>query len=356
MLEAIYHPNYIPDPIWYKSQLLLWDNIYRIIPYSVEDKFGPMQISERWNIPEEFVPTVDLQMPDFQFFEDRKRAIKKQLNEFSKENLKEYGSEDHFYLNTAKIPSWVGDSLKKYRLRKKKTLKVWGSKHYLVRDDASDFLMSCVAHGLSSNRGMSSLTNQKISCFATYANQIGKEGKEKPSGDNLKSLIAGVFDFMVPGDINKLTFKDVIEIRSEYSSLRESASNCIQSISEEFKLNEVIIKKRADDLIQSSLNKFEKEVEKFKKGVWRRIFKDWRVQTLATTMGMVSGFIAGGPAAALGIGTGAGGISILNHIAGKEEPADIGNTIQYFNKINEKIELNEFVEGLINYRKLVFGK
>ena len=69
---------------------------------------------------------------------------------------------------------------------------------------------------------------------------------------------------------------------------------------------------------------------------------------------MIGGYLAGGPAASLALGTGAGGISILNHIAGKEGPEEIASTIQYFNKINERIELNEFVEGLLTYRRLVF--
>jgi len=353
MLEAIYHPNYVPEISWYKSQLLLWDKIYRIVPHSVEKEFGTKGLSKEWNIPECYVPTVDLCMPDYDYFDDRKLSIKRQLEELSKTHLNTF-EEDYFFLNIAKIPDWVGDVLNEYQLRKKETYKEWDAEHYLVREDASDFLMSCVAHSMSIGRNTSPLTNKKMCCFATYANQIGRIGSEQPSGENLKSLIAGVFDFMVPGNIDKLSFSDVIDIRNEYNSLREAASDCIKSISDEFGLNNAIIKDRADELLKSALEKFEKEVRKFKRNTWKRVFKNWKVQTLATTLGFVGGYLAGGPDVAVAAASGSGGISILNHIAGRDEPARIAKTIQYFNKINEKIALNEYVEGLLNYRKLVF--
>lgn len=356
MLEAIYHPNYVPDISWYKFQLLLWDRIYRIVPYSVEDEFGSFRLADRWDIPKEYVPIIGLRMPDHQYFEDRKIAIKRQLKELSKKKNNLFGEDDHFYLNTAKVPAWVGKTLNQYGLRKKKTCTVWRAKHYLVREDAADFLMSCIAHRMSMNRGMSPLTDKQVSCFATYGNQIGKKGKDQPSGESLNSLVAGVFDILVPGNIEKLSFKDVIDIREEYAQLRGAACNCLESISDEFKLNQVVNKRKADELINFALNKFDDEVKKFKKGTWRHIFKDWKVQTVATTLGMLASYIAGGPEAALALGSGSAGISIMNHIAGKDDPSNIEKTIQYFNRINQRIELNEFLEGLMNYRKLVLGK
>ena len=71
MLEAVYHPSYRPNIEWYKTQLLLWDNIYRIIPYSVERKFGPSILASEWGVPEEIVPSIGFWTPETQYFEDR---------------------------------------------------------------------------------------------------------------------------------------------------------------------------------------------------------------------------------------------------------------------------------------------
>lgn len=356
MLDAIYHPNYVPDITWYKTQLLLWDNIFRIIPASVNGNFGASRLAEIWDIPKEYVRSLDVTMPDKKYFNDRKLVIKNQLKYLSKKNIDVFVNDMHFYLNTAKIPTWVGDTLFEYRLRKEEISDQWGAKHYVVREDASNFLMSCVAHSIGQNNAMSPLTDNTSSCFAIYGNQIGTYGNQKPSGENLKSLITGVFDIMVPSDLDKLNFKDVLDIREKYADLRKAVSEIITSLSGEFMLPVVIEEKRANELLESALAKFNDDVDKFEKQRWRRFFKDWKTSSIATVMSVGGAVLAGGPAVAVGFGIVCGGITLMNIIAGKEEPSDIRKTVQYFNKIKEKIDHNKFLEGLINYNKIVMGE
>ena len=355
MLEAIYHPYYIPDKNWYKTQLLLWDKIYRIVPSSVNDEFGKKKLADLWDIPEKHVLTKDIEMYDHKYFDERKKAITNQLKKLSKDKHKKYIENQHTYLNSAKIPKWVGETLKKYQLREKKLFKKWQAEHYLVREDASDFLMSCVAHRMSIYYGTSPLTDKKISCFTTFGNQIGKLGKEQPSGESMKSLIVSVFNILVPGDIEKLSFKDVLDIRTEYEALRQSATKFIKTIADEFTIEQVVDKKTAESLVKSASFKLEEEIDRFKKQTWKRIFQDWRTQSIATTLGTVASYIAGGPEIALALGSGSAFITIMNNITGKEESNAIDDTIQYFSMINRKIEINEFTEGLLNYRKFVLG-
>ena len=356
MLDAIYHPNYVPDITWYKTQLLLWDNIFRIVPYSVIDSFGASKLAEIWDIPEKYFRSIDLTMPDKKYFNDRKFAIKNQLLKLSKKKLDNFCDEKHFYLNSAKIPEWVGNTLLEYHLRKEKILDRWGAKHYVVREDASNFLMSCVAHSIGQNRAMSPLTDITLSCFAIYGNQIGTYGNQKPSGENLKSLIAGVFNIMVPENIDTMNFKDILEIREEYSDLRKAVSKVITSLSNEFMLHVVAEEERANELLKYALNRFNTEVNKFKNRRWRRIFKDWKTSSVATVLGAGGAFLAGGPAVAVGCAVGGAGITLMNIIAGREDPSEIQKTVQYFNKIKEKIDYNEFIEGLINYKRIVTGE
>ena len=111
MLEAIYHPYYVPDKNWYKTQLLLWDKIYRIVPYSVEDKFGQNKTAELWDIPKEHVPTRDIEMYDHQYFEDRKKSIINQLKKLAEVKNVGFTEDQHTYLNSAKSPDGGGGSL-----------------------------------------------------------------------------------------------------------------------------------------------------------------------------------------------------------------------------------------------------
>lgn len=353
MLEAIYHPSYVPDKNWFKIQLLLWDKIYRIVPYSVENNFGSARIADLWNIPEEHVPIISDTIPNHKYLNDRKTVITNQLREISKNRIASFKDVEHFYLNTAKVPDWVGEKLKEFGLRSEETYDEWNAEHYLVREDASDFIMSCVAHYLGLSGGMSPLTNSELSYFATFGNQIGKLGEDKPSGENFNSFISGIFNIMIPKDIEKLDFSDVLDIRTEYSELREGARKVIQSIADEFKLNEIINEKRAKKAIIFSLDDFNKKISKFKKAKWRRAFKDWKVQSIATLLGTVAGFIAGGPTAAIAFSAGGAGISIMNQVAGKEEPSDISKLAQYFNQINRKINMKGINKELLLYRKSI---
>lgn len=355
-MNAIYHPSYLPDHNWYKTQLLVWDEIFRIVPYSVEDRFGARRISEIWEVPEDYVPTIDLRMPDHQFFEDRKKVILKQLKHLSKLPNKNFDEDEQFYLNSAKIPEWVAKSLKNYRLRKKRSSAVWGAKHFLVRADASDFLMNCVAYGLSSNLGMSLLTDRKSSCFVTYANQIGLEGEAKPSGDNYSCLLAGVFDIMVPGNIDILTFEDIIEIRNEYGPLRKSVNNCLKAISDEFNLTAVIDDRRGEALIQDSLEEFRRELERFERSSLKRLFTDWRTLSLGSSVAILGALLAGGPSAAIGCAVGSGGVTLLNQLVSANTPSNIQNTVQYFSQINERIDRNTYIDEFVNYRRLILGE
>jgi len=355
MLRAIYHPSYIPDVNWYKIQLLLWDKIYRIVPYSVESEFGKSKLAEKWNIPEEFVETFDIDVNDYKIFKHRRESIERQLKAFSKDRHNSFVNESHFLLNSQKIPGWLGDVLLKFGLRNKNKLDQWGAKHYLVRADASEFLMSCLAYQKSIDHAVSPLTNKKTSCFITYANQLGNYYSDQPPGESIKSLITGVFNFMVPEKIEKLSFQEVIDIRNEYADLRESASNYIKSLGEEFNLNKIVNKKTAKEHIDFAINKFKEDVKKFNGGALRRTFKDWKFQTIATTLGMLSGYLAGGPAVSVGIASTGASFAIMNHIAGRPKPEELENTIQYFSIINEIIDPNRLIRELNNYRAIVIG-
>lgn len=355
MLKAIYHPYYIPDKNWYKTQLLLWDKIYRIVPHSVDAEFGQSKLADLWDIPEEYVPTKDIEMSDHNYFKERKKVITNQLKSLSKDKNKNFTIDQHTYLNSAKIPEWVGETLKKYKLREKRIFNKWQANHYFVREDASDFLMSCIAHRMSIYYGISPLTDKKNSCFITFGNQIGKLAEEQPSGESMKSLIASVFNIMVPRDIARLSFKDVIEIRTEYEPLRRSATKFIETIANEFKIEKVVDRKTAESLINSASTEFEEEIIRFKKQAWKRIFNDWKTQSIAAMLGAITSYIVGGSKTALISGAGTAIIVIINHLAGIEEPSAIDETIQYFSMINKKIEINELVEDLLNYRKLVLG-
>ncbi len=353
MLEAIYHPTYVPEKEWFKLQLLLWDKIYRIVPYSVEKDFGPARIADLWDIDESYLPIIDNTIPSRKFLEERKATIISQLKEISKKNSESFVNAKHFYLNTEKVPDWVGEYLKEFGLRSQETYDEWGAEHYLVREDASNFIMSCLAHYLGIAKGMSPLTNHELSCFATFGNQIGRYGEDKPSGENFNSFITGVFDIMVPANIEELEFSEVLDIRNEYKDLRKGARNVLEDIAEEFKLNEIVDGKSAEEAIKNSLEEFKSQVESFNKSNWRRAFKDWKVQTIATVLGTLAGFIAGGPVAALAVSGTSGGISIMNQIAGKEEPSDIGKLTQYYSRINKTIEMKNFNEDLLKYRKAI---
>ncbi len=357
MLEAIYHPYYMPEKNWYKIQLLLWDNIYRIVPNSVENSFGDVALSEKWEVEPKYLQTRDVILPNEEYFNLRKDVIIKQLQKLSLvKKTHRYHTDRHYHLNINKIPNWVGEKLLDLNLRRRESVGVYGGEHYSVREDASNFLMSCLAHSFSIRENLSPLTNIQSSCFVTYGNQIGVAGQDQPEGENIKSTITGVFKYMVPKDITKLSFNEVIDIRDEYYDLRQGTRRCIEKVTEEYSLDKVIDTKRSQDLIKSAVSDYESDVEKFKKGTWRRVFKGWQLQTFGTAICTVGGYLAGGPVVASIAASLGGGISITSQIANRNESSDIDKSIQYFSKINKALNLKEFHNSFLDYENLIFFK
>jgi hypothetical protein len=349
MLDAIYHPSYVPDKDWYKTQLLIWDNIYRIVPHSVNASFGSSKIADQWEIEENLVQTKDIMMPSHQYFDSREKIITNQFKMLSKIKSHFFTAEDYFYLNTAKVPDWIGDKLNIYKLRKEKVIDEWGSKHYLVRSDVSDFIMSCIAHNFSLEQGLSPLTDRKASCFATYGNQIGDISNRQPVGENLSTFLTGVFNIMVPSNVQMLSFRDIMQIRDEYKDLREAVSNILVTISNEFRLDQIIDKRRAQDLIIQSIENFNHKIDVFNKQRWRRTISDWRTQSLATFLGALAGFLAGGPGIALIVSMTGASVQIMNQVSQKNSTDYIKSSVQYFSKINRRIKLNKIIEEANNY-------
>ncbi|MBU1951055.1 MAG: hypothetical protein KJ927_20255 [Candidatus Eisenbacteria bacterium] len=179
MLDAIYYPSYLPSKEWFKTQLLLWNRIYRIVPDPMESVFGAKKISSEWGLPEEYVQTLPVAVLDMNYLNQRKRAIIKQLKWLStlKKDLpgnlpdwlvrvlKELDSEGFytdapFYLNTGKVPDWVGTKLLEYGLRRREKVDIYNNEHYVIRQDAAELLMSCLTHTMAAHRNMSPLTNR----------------------------------------------------------------------------------------------------------------------------------------------------------------------------------------------------
>lgn len=345
MLDAIYHPHYMPNINWYKSQLLVWDKIYRIVPNSVEKKFGACALASQWDISEEYFNTIPVSIPDKDYFNNRKSTIQLQLLELSKRKINSFLDEEHFYLNSEKIPKWLGEYLLELGLRKKNIHQIWESEHYLVRKDASDILMSWLAHSMSHVRAMFPLTNVSSSYYSIYANQIGEKTRYS-AGESMNDLVTGIFNIMIPSDLSSLSFKDVIFLREEFTSLREALARTIKNLSYEFSLNRFIEINRAKELLDEALNKFSNDIERFKKQTFWRTVADWKMAALATSILTGGAFLAGGPKEAL-LCAGVGGVlTLLNNLGGKVEPNDIQKGIQYFCNINEKLEIEELINGL----------
>ncbi|MBI2417326.1 MAG: hypothetical protein HYV28_05380 [Ignavibacteriales bacterium] len=353
MLNAIYHPSYLPDMNWYKIQLLIWDNTYRIVPHSVEDKYGAQHIAGIWDLEAVYLPTKDIRLPSHDYFESRKSLMINQFKRFSKIQSQSYTNEDYFHLNTAKIPDWVATSLLEYNLRKTNTINLNSAEHYEVREDVSDYLMSCIAHYFNIQHGLSPVTDKLLNCFSIYSNQVGIHNPSESYEGALQSFISAVFNFMVPNNISYLSFKDVIEIRNEYIELRESLVRFLEIISNEFRLEQIIDPERMKELLNDAISKFKQEKLKFEKNTWRRIITDWRTQSISLLVGAFASYLSGGLTAPIYFQLGGASIRIANHMIQKNPTLPIKDSLQYFSNINQQIIHRQLISEADNYYKVI---
>lgn len=346
--DALYQPRYVPDPDWLKTQLLIWDRIFRIVPYEMQDQFGDAFIDEHLAIDPAFLPMLSPSPSDLIGYKKHKETLRKAFQMITEKAKGEMRESHEFGVHPRKAPAWLFDMLEEFGLAKteQSVTDPWDSVHRMIQEDAGHLVLSCLGDSMASRRGLDQLTDSDLTFFVNSAIEVGGGLDDLPSQPLESMLAIAVFKLYVPKDLSSVPVAEVLEIRKEYSELRHSFHSTIRKLSSMHNLNGIVEPKFAEDALKSCLREFALEEKKFNKGRARRFFSDWRVQSFAVLLGAIGATLAGEPIVGMSLVLGETTVQLANVLSDRPEPSDEEKSFKYLQKLGKKLDAKKCSESI----------
>lgn len=350
--DALYQPSYFPELAWLKTKLLLWDRIFRIVPYEMQDKYGDEFIEKEFGIDPSILPMESPNLGDLSGFEWKKDILRNAFAKIAMKKTNRMANQREFGIHPQKAPDWLFEMLDEFGLARdvSTSRNEWEAQHRMVHDEAGKLVLSCLGDQMASRRGLDQLTDHDLSFYVNSAGEVVIPDKVIAE-TSLEALLAlAVFKIRVPKDIIYLPMAKVMELRKEYTELRHAFHGAILSLSTAHDLKGTVEPKFARKAINVCLEDFTEKEKKFNKSRPIKIISDWRVQSLGVMLGTIGATIAGGPAAGLIVGIGGAAIQLAHIISNPTKPSDFEKSFKYLQKLNENVEIKEC---LVNIQALL---
>jgi len=184
-------------------------------------------------------------------------------------------------------------------------------------------------------------------------NEINKNFEDRSATSIEGTLGSMIIESLIPRKISDIPFKTAIKLREDYNDLRIGFHNAVHKISEEFNLNEIIDKKTAEEKLRDCYRGYEEAYKKFNSHRLKtlRFIKNWRVQTFGISLCIFGTYLSGGPPASLYISLSGANISLLGAIFSKPKKSDEEKSYSYIQKIKQRLEAIECINGLKPFLK-----
>lgn len=355
--NLLYYPSYVPDPGWLKTQLLFWDSIQRIVPYSMQEQYGDDYIAMRFRIDPKWAPPISPDYSDLSYFDKHKSSIERAFEQIRATDGATYeDAKSVFGVHPAKAPEWVFDTLLRLGLGKEQPEQhgEWVQNHYVVHPEAGKLILSCLASNVAHRRNFALATDQESQFYVTAANEVNGTLSDRHNSSVTGSLGLSILDALVPSSIDQMSFDDVISIRDEFYALREAFHRVVEHISDEFGLERIVDKKQAQTTLLKCVANYTEEFNRFNSVTRRaiRVVSDWRTQSFGASIGAVGTYLAGGPPEAVVLSSGAAVLALSGVLFSDKEKSDRIKSFHYIHRLNERIDPKK---NLIGMRPFLHG-
>lgn len=282
MSAALYHPHFEPSISWLRSALLMYDQVWSIVP--AEAGYQPSVALKRHleKLPDTFSPVapqpIDIVSEYFvlttlgkAFERIAKRPIARRLAAtFSSSNDLEdsFDIEGIARVHGFKIAGVVLDKLRDHGL-------VYGDADagfFHVNEEAAYLIVSFLAQRMAKRLPVRTITDVDSAFILSTACDIVEAGD--PS-ESTGLLAAAVVKFHIPAEIGKLPLADYIEIRKRYESLRQEFPLYLRDLGELIRIDD---SRSADDLrvkIEDVVRTMDRNVARVKRAQISQSFRRW---------------------------------------------------------------------------------
>lgn len=327
--RVLYYPDYDPEPEWLRSQLLLVDQVIRIVPESAEH-VDPDYIKELKAYLPGCITELSPESRHTQFTKEQLEILDKLFSQFKPTDFKAatVGMMVHTD-GTVEFPGIAGlheskmsAEIRELLLQHKLVLPGTGDKlgrrgHHLTDQRATSLILSGIADRLAIEQGLDTITSDETSALLNSLAALGvtRANEGKAEGE----LMAAIVTMNVPMKAGKLDIKKYLDIRKSFDEIRPAFRLLVRELTIDHRLDRTEDINVRAERIQELAASLYKEVRKQSETKVSQTIAKWAPLTAGGLITVATGFVNPGVAAGL---------------------AALGVGFQVFEKVNQKPESN----------------
>jgi hypothetical protein len=320
---VLYHPYFEPRLSWLRSSLLVYDNVWSIVP--PEARYVPSDPIKRHleRLPDTFAPLA----PDpldivSEYFVLRVlgrafSAIKAQPKAAIRQKQRlRFGKASRYdemgvleisgvtKLHDAKIAKAVYDMLKEHRL-------IYGNAgdgfHY-VNKQAAALIVSFLAQRMSTRLPIRTITDVDSSFYLSAACNVIEAGDPV---DSRGVLASAILKFHIPEEIGEISIDKFIELRKRYEGLREAFPLYLRDLGELSQIDDIRSISDLKARIESLVKLINRDLTKIKRSRIGESIRKWLPVGIGSAVTLGAAFLPDTPSLKYVTGTATVAVQIL---------------------------------------------
>jgi hypothetical protein len=285
--KILFYPDFEPSKLWFRSHLLFYDTIHSVIPQELRYK-PTSEISDIIKrLPHSFEPIKPLDS-DKKFDKFNEKLFDSAFNKIKK-NSKKYPNEfqikihpdkwkitgNAVFFHNKKMSEEMYDLLEKHHLihigsQEFNSISGIDLKDFsVVNRYASDIILSHIADNMAKRLHVNSITNNPFAFSVNSLNPIPIQKDSQKKG----LLTSAIIRCIIPEKVEELSTDQFLEIRDEYSDVRESIHEISKKLAEFNDLGEINDNRLLENEINDISNEFSKQVNTLENSVSPDIVK-----------------------------------------------------------------------------------
>ncbi|HEX8549952.1 MAG TPA: hypothetical protein VF681_00215 [Abditibacteriaceae bacterium] len=362
--RMLYFPSFEPDIKWLKSNLLLFDQITRIVPNDA-NHVDSAPIQELKSAMPEALGTYSPSNQDISVGHESLNQLDLAFGIIAAENQKtpdeirivispsgKLGIENHVFLHDLKMSHLIRDSLVRHKLIRPELnslIEHSVPKGYSIVDKrASGLILSCVAAKIARKHGWDTITDRRLEYALTAT--MASQDQHYDSDNNVETmLLSAITNFVIPKEISELKMKDYTALRAAYSDVRASFRKLAAELAHLNRLDRIEDPTTLIARIESTASDFHKEWRTYHDSRFHRKFETYMPIFLGSLVTVAAAHLDFKPLEAALLG---GATSILQKVfesrLTQRVPTEAGQRFDMISGIHRQVIPRDLLDRFLN--------